>query len=260
MHGPVSAYAPAGQTAIEGTVTTIQLLLILACLEKESVPARQNIGVYGFAHDANGVSNSAGVYGSDASEFGGIVWAGYFDGWANVSGNFYAGAKFFKIDDPLDPANRTLQHACVESNEFKNMYDGVVTTDATGNATVTLPSWFEALNKDFRYQLTVVGQFAQAIVSSEIAGGSFSISTDKPKVKVSWQVTGVRKDPYVVAHPFDVETDKPAALRGKYLHPIEAGVDEKLGVDYATRQMAVNAEKQAEDRMKPVDTSASSQK
>lgn len=38
---------------------------------------------------------------------------------------------------------------------MKNIYDGVVTTDAQGRATVQLPDWFEALNTEFRYQLTV---------------------------------------------------------------------------------------------------------
>ena len=29
---------------------------------------------------------------------------------------------------------------------------------------MTLPEYFSALNRDFRYQLTVIGQFAQAIM------------------------------------------------------------------------------------------------
>ena len=45
-----------------------------------------------------------------------------------------------------------------------NVYNGNVTTDANGDATVILPDYFEALNRDFLYQLTVIGQFAQAIV------------------------------------------------------------------------------------------------
>jgi hypothetical protein len=69
-----------------------------------------------------------------------------------------------------------------------------VTADANGEAVVELPDWFEALNRDFHYQLTVIGQFAQAIVASEIANGQFTIKTDKPSVKVSWQVTGIRQD------------------------------------------------------------------
>ena len=48
-----------------------------------------------------------------------------------------------------------------------NIYNGNVITDANGEAVVALPEWFEALNRDFRYQLTVIGQFAQAIVAEK---------------------------------------------------------------------------------------------
>jgi hypothetical protein len=37
----------------------------------------------------------------------------------------------------------------------------------------------------------VIGQFARAIVSSEVASHQFKITTDKPNVKVSWQITGM---------------------------------------------------------------------
>jgi hypothetical protein len=123
------------------------------------------------------------------------------------------------MDDPLDPANRYFSHASVESSEMKNIYDGKVTTDAQGAAVVRLPEWFETLNTDFRYQLTVVGQFAQAMVEQEIANGQFTIRTDKPNVKVCWQVTGVRHDPWASAHPLEVTTEKPEKERGYYLHP-----------------------------------------
>jgi hypothetical protein len=73
-----------------------------------------------------------------------------------------------------------------------NLCSGNVTTDAHGDAIVTLPDDFAAHQRDFRYQLTVIGQFAQAIVSSEINDNRFAIKTDRPNVKVSWQVTGVR--------------------------------------------------------------------
>ena len=207
-----------------------------------------NVGVYGEAHDANGSSNSAGVYGRGISDFGGAIWAGFFDGWVHVTGGFSAGSKAFKIDDPTDPANSTLTHSCVESDEHKNVYDGVVTTNADGNATVGLPSWFSALNRDFRYQLTVIGQFAQVIVASEISDNQFSIASDKPNVKVSWQVTGVRKDPYALAHPVEVQKAKPTELRGKYLHPKEYGVSEELGVNYtAYREMEAQSEARARE-------------
>ena len=52
------------------------------------------------------------------------------------------------------------------SPEMINVYSGSVTTDSSGEASVTLPPYFGALNKDFRYQLTVQGTFAQAIIDN----------------------------------------------------------------------------------------------
>jgi hypothetical protein len=95
---------------------------------------------------------------------------------------------------------------------------------------VALPDYFEAVNRDYRYQLTVIGQFAQAIVSSKIAGNRFTIKTDKPNVEVSWQVTGIRKDPYAEKYRIPVEETKPANERGRYLHPELYGEPESEGI------------------------------
>jgi len=100
-----------------------------------------------------------------------------------------------------------------------NIYSGNIVTDAEGNATVVLPQYFEAINRDFRYQLTVIGGFASAIVAEEIGNGRFLIKTDRPRVKVSWQVTGVRADRYAKAHPLNVEPEKRDDDRGRFLHP-----------------------------------------
>lgn len=100
-----------------------------------------------------------------------------------------------------------------------NIYTGNTTTNASGDAMVELPDWFEALNGDFRYQFTVIGQFAQAIVTSEINNRQFAIKTDKPNVKVSWQVTGVRHDAWATAHRLQVEVEKSGQERGHDLHP-----------------------------------------
>jgi len=145
--------------------------------------------------------------------------AAYFDGDVEVYGNLSKSGGSFKIDHPLDPANKYLYHSFVESPDMMNIYNGNVTTDAQGAAVVALPDWFETLNRDFRYQLTVIGQFAQAIVSDEIANHQFSIRTDKPHVKVSWQVTGVRQDAWANAHRIPVEVEKDARERGHYIHP-----------------------------------------
>jgi hypothetical protein len=38
-------------------------------------------------------------------------------------------------------------------------------------------------------------------------------------MKVSWQVTGIRKDPWANTHRVQVEENKPAKERGYYIHP-----------------------------------------
>jgi hypothetical protein len=166
-------------------------------------------GVVG-AHTSNGT----GIYGE--SVFG---YAAYFVGDVRVVGNLQKPGGQFIIDHPLDPANKTLSHSFVESPDMLNVYNGNVTTDAKGEASVTLPEYFEALNRDFRYQLTVIGQFAQAIVAEEIRNNQFTIKTDHPRVKVSWQVTGIRQDRWAVANRIAVEEEKAAEERGRYLHP-----------------------------------------
>jgi hypothetical protein len=157
---------------------------------------------------------------------------GGFAGNLTVTGAIFAGTKDFKIDHPLDPANKYLYHASVESSEMMNIYTGNITTDGDGVATVQLPQWFEALNRDFRYQLTVIGQFAQAIVADEVANHHFRIRTDKPNVKVSWQVTGVRQDAFANAHPLRVEEEKASYDRGHYLHPELYGAPKSASINY----------------------------
>jgi hypothetical protein len=137
----------------------------------------------------------------------------------SIKGNISKGGGSFKIDHPLDPANKYLYHSFVESPDMMNIYNGNVVTDARGRATITLPDYFEALNRDFRYQLTVVGQFAQAIVLHKVQSNHFTIKTNKPGVEVSWQITGVRQDAWANAHRIPNEVDKPASERGTYLHP-----------------------------------------
>ncbi len=201
-----------------------------------------NYGVYGEAYDANNTYQSAAIYGKSLSRAGGIIWAGFFDGWVYVTGNLSAGSKSFRIDDPMDPANSTLQHACVESDEYKNIYDGVVTLDAGGQASVTLPVWFDALNSNFRYQLTAIGSPAPNLhIAQKLSGAQFRIAGGQPGMEVSWMITGVRKDAFALAHPIEVQKLKPEGQRGKYLHPVEHGVSEELGVEYQARAAAAQS-------------------
>jgi hypothetical protein len=177
-----------------------------------------------------------GVYG-EATTIGGGGYAGYFQGDVQVTGSCCAAGKATtRIDDPLDPAGKYLNQSLVQSPDMTTIINGNVTTDARGEFTVSLPAWFGAANRDFRYQLTVIGQFAQAIVSSKINDNRFTIKTDKPNVEVSWQVTGIRQDPYANAHRIPVEENKPADKKGKYLHPTEYGQPASSGIDYEQQQ------------------------
>jgi hypothetical protein len=180
-------------------------------------------GVYGANESSNGVGG--GFYNTTtgdalfAENQASGSFAAFFLGNVDVDGTLSKAGGSFKIDDPIDPANKYLYHSFVESPDMMNIYNGNVTTDAQGGAVVTLPEWFETLNRDFRYQLTVMGQFAQAIVASKVTNHQFAIKTDKPNVEVSWQVTGIRQDAWANAHRIPVEVEKSQADRGLYLHP-----------------------------------------
>ena len=174
-----------------------------------------NNGVIGSAHNG---SAAYGVWGISTSGY-----AGVFSGNALVTGTLSKGGGSFKIDHPLDPANKYLYHSFVESPDMMNVYNGNVITDAEGSATVVLPSYFGVLNRDFRYQLTVLGQFAQAIIAEKINGNQFSIMTDRPSIEVSWQVTGIRQDAFANANRIPTEVSKPEDERGTYLHPAAHG-------------------------------------
>jgi hypothetical protein len=89
------------------------------------------------------------------------------------------------------------------------------------------------LNEDFRYQLTVIGQPAHAVVAEEITDNRFMIKADHSDVRVSWQVTGIRKDAWAKMNPLVVEEDKPEEARGTYLHPEAFGQPETRGEGYA---------------------------
>jgi hypothetical protein len=160
-------------------------------------------------------------------------WAGFFDGKVHVSGFLEKAGGGFRIDHPVDPANKYLCHSFVESPDMKNVYDGVVSLDENGEALVNLPDWFEALNHDFRYQITAIGAPAPNLhIAKEISDHCFRIAGGKLEMKVSWQVTGIRRDPWAEAHPIGVEEKKPAEECGYYLHPEAHGHPEEKGIEW----------------------------
>ncbi|HEV8659335.1 MAG TPA: hypothetical protein VGS96_11995 [Thermoanaerobaculia bacterium] len=143
-------------------------------------------------------------------------------GAVTVFGTLTKGGGSFKIDHPIDPENKYLSHSFVESPDMKNIYDGVARLDDNGDVTVELPEWFEALNEDFRYQLTAVGKPSPSLyVAEEIHDHQFKISGGSAGAKVSWQVTGIRHDAFANAHRVIVEESKSASERGTLLYPRE---------------------------------------
>lgn len=216
--------------------------------------ANGRCGGYFQVVNPNGNGVKAGIYAATNNDA--TSWAGYFNGDietsddlfvaddVTINGSLAKAGGSFKIDHPQDPANKFLYHSFVESPDMKNIYDGVVTTDAQGFAVVELPAYFETLNRDFRYQLTCIGDFAQAIVSKKIENNHFVIRTDKPNMEVSWQVTGIRKDPWAEAHRIIPEVEKKDHQRGTYLHPELYGQDKSKQL----QSRPISPEKGTEER------------
>ncbi len=242
------------------------------------------VGVEGRADAGNGIvgtssatgyaaifgknSNGQGVWGeTDTAAYAGIYgknnaaggYGGWFSGQGYFSGLLTKAGGGFKIDHPLDPAGKYLQHSFVESPDMKDVYDGVVVLDALGEATVELPEWFEALNRDFRYQLTCIGGAAVVYIADEIASHRFRIAGGKPGMKVSWQVTGTRQDAWANANRLVVEEEKPSAEQGTYLHPELFGQPEEKSIETVRNPQAAQQRLAAERAQAPRGGGASGQ-
>lgn len=166
-----------------------------------------------FGHATSNSGSNAGVIGRTNSLTNG--WGVYAEGHLGASG-----LKAFHIDHPLDPANKYLNHFSAEGPEALLIYRGGVVLDAQGEATVELPAYFEAINREFQYQLTPVGGAAPMLhVAAEVNDNRFSIAGGTPGLKVSWTVTGVRNDAFARRHARPVEEPKVGEQVGTYLHP-----------------------------------------
>ncbi len=234
----IGTTTPTSKLAVSSTDATPAVTVSATngeALHGESSPT---FGVFGSSVAGNGVAGTGttGVYGQgsvngvlgETTVIGGFGVhgkntaggkAGFFEGNVDIVGNLTKSSGTFRIDHPLDPANKYLSHSFVESPDMMNLYNGVTQLDRRGRAVVTMPDYFAALNQDFRYQLTCLGGFAPVYIAREMEGNQFVIAGGKPGMKVSWQVTGVRHDAYANDHRIKVETDKPINERGTYLYP-----------------------------------------
>ncbi len=193
-------------------------------------------GVYATADDPENDGEARGIYASVSTSDG---KAGWFSGDVEITGHISKSSGSFKIDHPLDPENKYLYHSFVESPDMMNVYNGNAVLDAGGEAWIELPEWFEALNREFRYQLTCIGGFAPVYVAEEVSGNRFQIAGGVPGGKVSWQVTGIRQDPFAEANRIPLEVEKRPEERGLYLHPEVHGLTRDSGIDYALHERAV---------------------
>jgi hypothetical protein len=240
----IGVYGSANSVGVEGTSTSGNGVRGISSGIAAGVEGRgSTYGIYGNASTIGTTTAPAfryGVYGA-ASGASTANFAGYFGGNVVVTGSLSKGSGTFKIDHPLDPENKYLYHSFVESPDMMNIYNGNITTNTSGFATVTLPSYFDALNKDFRYQLTVIGTFAQAIIKEKVSGNKFVIQTNQPNVEVSWQVTGVRHDKFADAHRVVPEVEKETEFKGYYLHPTEWNQPEAKGIIELTKPKAIQS-------------------
>lgn len=206
-------------STVAATILTANSATANKFLARGGAPGANNSNNNGYAFSGN---NDSGLFSEANGQVSLYTNSGervrVTDSGLRVFGTLTANAKSFQIDHPLDPANKVLNYTSIESPDMKNIYDGNALTDDKGEAVVRLPAYFDTLNRDFRYQLTVIGVFAQAIVAEEINDNQFKIRTDKPSVKVSWQITGIRRDRFAEDNRQPVEQNKSPQRRGKCLY------------------------------------------
>lgn len=229
---------PSGRVAIGHDAPTTQLHVVVTSPGDDAfrgsslATSGSGIGVMGTTSSTQ--TSAAGVWG--AHPFNTNSSAVY------AVGRFTAtGTKSFQTDYPLDPENAVLNHFCTEGPEPYNAYSGNVVTDAQGYAVVQLPEYFESINRDYRYQLTVIDgsdDFVLAKVARKIENNRFVIRTSKPGVEVSWRVEAVRHDPWIRQYGFKTIIPKEGSLRGKYLNPELYGAPPEMGIFHRLLEQA----------------------
>lgn len=129
----------------------------------------------------------------------------------DANGVLWAPAKNFKIDDPLDPANKYLVHSTLEGPEIAVFYRGEGQLQ-NGRAEITLPAYFELLTrKDGRTVLLTNIDGGDIIYlktqnGAQVMDGKFVVesSNANSSQQFNWEVKAVRGD----IAPLQVEVAK----------------------------------------------------
>jgi hypothetical protein len=245
MHAATSgvAYGVYGQSAstagtgVFGSTTATNGVAFGVWGQSNSTSGR---GMVGYAAATSG--DAIGVWGSTNSSFS-IAYG--VRGEEPLGGEGHAiiafgtlaavGTKSFQTDHPLHPETHYLNHFCAEGPEPYNVYRGNVVTDANGYATITLPDYFDSINRDPTYHLTVIDDsddFVLAKVVRKVQNNQFVIRTSKPHIEVSWEVKAVRNDPWVQRYGYQTEQEKEDEIKGKYLNPELYGQPKERGILY----------------------------
>lgn len=196
-------------------------------------PLGQPIRSYG----VSGSVNNGHGYGIVGAKSG--TGSGYGVFFSNGLGG--SGTKSWIMDHPLKPETHILNHFCAEGPEPYNVYRGNVVTDAKGYASVELPDYFESINRDPSYHLTVIDNsddFVMAKVVDEVRNNTFRIRTSKPGVKVSWRIEAVRSDKWVEKYGYREVVEKKGTEVGRYISPELYGMPETQGWFYRPTQSA----------------------
>ncbi len=203
-------------------------------------------------------SGSYGVRGymaNVASDF-----AGYFDGDAKITGSLWVTGDIFKnncnflIDHPLNPENKMLRHACVESPENLLIYRAKAMLDADGEARVEMADYFTALAKEDEATVTLT-PVGKPFLTGYDWGPDYSAFTvyGDPNREVSWVVYADRDDPAARQRRLPVEMAKEPDSKlcppGKLLAPTAYGYPESMGAHYEERQEALRRNEETRAQM-----------
>jgi hypothetical protein len=150
----------------------------------------------------------------------------------------------FRIDNPLEPEKSFLNHEFVESDSAKNTYSGNVILDAKGEATITMESWFSAINSEVSMTLSAQGKSMPNLFWSEVDALTFKISGGVANGKVSWQIVAVRSDAWQKKNGKDVVLPKNKEQAGRFMNPELFGKDDSCSVEPITRAHFAEKQKQ----------------